>query len=799
MSRQPLFPTLALSALLGAMGVVSPAFAATSTPGSAVYQARSSLVYPAGTRVTIVAIDSSDPLLALYPASTFVGKSGVVYEMSSTNKTLTSFDGGTWWGGPVLLDGDTSPAPFSKIQVTSTTTPTEVIDTTPLLFGFTAVSDAIPGVATTSGSIKVQGIEANADISITGGEYAIDGGAWTSASGTVGPNQTVAVRVTAPAGFGETAAATLTIGGVSGTFTVKTLTTPGDYSPDAFSLAGVTDVAPGTVVESPTTVTVTGITASTPISISGGEYSINGGAWTASRGTVALAGQVKVRLTAPSTYGTTGKATLTIGDVSADFSVGTRSFTPVTTVTQVFTNAGTSATVTDGIIQVLSTPTTPLQLSGTALTNAVVSIPPAVPVPVVFGTNTVDLVGQTSGTALQIVNIGGNPGLVTISGSTSLTAAGSGTVIPVVGGSGGYATVQTTTTNTSLVTGPSVTAGGGQVLAVSGGGSVLYNNVLTGRSSRASGALPTSFSVFPGEAVLADEAGAAAQVRLGSFAQDGSQAGDYIVNVPNAASTLNVPLVTGASQRFGNDWVALVGQAIAGQLGLGTYVSLTQDASSGVLTLTTGNGVYRFLPVGSLALAATALNGGSRAVSVGAIAANLTAILDNSLSFAVAPATAYADLKTALKSISSGATLEVLGDGVIKAGLLGTDYIAQPASAAVQGAVTAGVCPGFDTVGNQLALCDATGKRQVLYAAFADTDTLRSTFAAILPGLTVGNTGADGLYSTTFSGATYTLTPDFTLTTPPANQAGNLWWSDPATGKIYVRYPSGTAQGFGLR
>ncbi len=201
--------------------------------------------------------------------------------------------------------------------------------------------------------------------------------------------------------------------------------------------------------------------------------------------------------------------------------------------------------------------------------------------------------------------------------------------------------------------------------------------------------------------------------------------------------------------------------------------------------------------MGSLALADAALGTAVRAVSVADIAANLTAILDSSLSFAVAPATAYADLETALKAISNAASLEILGDGVILAKLSGTDYVAQPASQATQG--SSSNCPGFVTENNQLALCDATGKRQILNAAFADADTVRDTFRSALsqPSLSVTNTGNSGSYKANVGGASYTLSPSITLATPPTSQAGKLWWQD--QDKFFIRYPSGQAQGFGVR
>jgi len=576
-----------------------------------------------------------------------------------------------------------------------------------------------------------------------------------------------------------------------------TITPPSDTTPDAFSFAATTGTAPGAVVESGTIV-VQGITATAPIAVSGGEYSINGGAWTAAAGTAVLGNQVKVRLTAPAGYGATGSATLTIGDVSASFSVTTRSFTPVAAVTEVFSNAGTVASVVDGVVRIAAAPSAPLQLAAGAVQNAVVAFDTAAPVPVLSGAATLNYTRGGSDTALQIRTVAGSPALTPISGSVDIQAPAAGSTIPVTGDSGGSATLVTGSADTQVTAGRD--ASRNLVVAVTTG-PVTYSSTAarSSPSTRSTRSLPTSFAVYPGEAVLADDSGAAGQVRLGSFAQDGSQAGDYLANLPHAASTLNVPRVAGASERFGAAWATLVGQAIAAKLGLGTYQSLAQDATSGVMTLVTSTGTYRFLPVGTLALADAALNGGSRAVSVADIAANLTAILDGSLSFAVAPATAYADLETALKSISAAATLEVLGDGVLKASLSGTDYIAQPASQATDGS-TAG-CPGFVTENNQLALCDASGRRQVLNAAFADTDTLRGTFRASLnlPDLAVTNAGANGAYAALVGGTPYTLSPDITLTTPPASQAGNLWWQDAASGKIYIRYPNGSAQGFGLQ
>ncbi len=95
-----------------------------------------------------------------------------------------------------------------------------------------------------------------------------------------------------------------------------------DTTPDAFSFAARSNVALGVPVES-TAVAISGINASAAISVTGGEYSIDNAAYTAANGVLSNGQRVSVRLTSGSTPGTTTTATLTIGGVSAVFSVTT--------------------------------------------------------------------------------------------------------------------------------------------------------------------------------------------------------------------------------------------------------------------------------------------------------------------------------------------------------------------------------------------------------------------------------------------------------------------------------------------
>jgi SPRY domain len=97
-----------------------------------------------------------------------------------------------------------------------------VSDTTPDPFSFTDVAGAALSTLYTSNTLIITGINAPSPISISGGTYILNNGAPTSASGTVVANDKVTVQVTSAAGNSASANATLTIGGVSDTFTVTT-------------------------------------------------------------------------------------------------------------------------------------------------------------------------------------------------------------------------------------------------------------------------------------------------------------------------------------------------------------------------------------------------------------------------------------------------------------------------------------------------------------------------------------------------------------------------------------------------
>jgi DNA-binding beta-propeller fold protein YncE len=74
-----------------------------------------------------------------------------------------------------------------------------------------------------SDSLIITGINVPAPISVTGGQYRINSGPWTATAGFISSGATVRVRTTSSPDYETARNVTLTIGGVSDTFTVTTL------------------------------------------------------------------------------------------------------------------------------------------------------------------------------------------------------------------------------------------------------------------------------------------------------------------------------------------------------------------------------------------------------------------------------------------------------------------------------------------------------------------------------------------------------------------------------------------------
>lgn len=197
-------------------------------------------------------------------------------------------------------------------------------DTTPDQFTFTDVTNVALSSPQTSNSITISGINATTSVSVSGGTYSKNGGAFTSAAGTAVNGDTFRVNHTSSSSFLTDTNTTLTVGGVSDTFTSTTAAQ--DTTPDNFvNFTSQTGVSTSSLCTS-NIQTITGITGNVSVSVSGDgspEISVAGGAFSSSATTISNGQTIQVRLTSSASTSTTHTATVTIGTVARTFSATT--------------------------------------------------------------------------------------------------------------------------------------------------------------------------------------------------------------------------------------------------------------------------------------------------------------------------------------------------------------------------------------------------------------------------------------------------------------------------------------------
>jgi len=173
-----------------------------------------------------------DKNAATDPITTVSDTDPAVFDISDAVQSLITNSGNQIILSPTLFDGDGGFRFFAKSTGTDGTRPEVAIsysvgtvdDTDPDQITFTDQAGVALSTVTTSNAIAIAGIDAAAPISIVGGEYSINGGAFTSASGTITVGQTVAVRGTSSASNSTDVDVVLTIGTITDTFTITTAT-----------------------------------------------------------------------------------------------------------------------------------------------------------------------------------------------------------------------------------------------------------------------------------------------------------------------------------------------------------------------------------------------------------------------------------------------------------------------------------------------------------------------------------------------------------------------------------------------
>lgn len=570
----------------------------------------------------------------------------------------------------------------------------------------------------------------------------------------------------------------------------------------------ISGAQPATDVESEEII-VTGLTAPTAISIVGGSYSVNGGGYTQASGLVINGARVKVKLTSSSSYNTAVSATLTIGKSSGKFTVTTVKKTVITAPTDLLTSTPTNVTVTNGALVV--TGTTTLNLKPSASTDIQVVIPQNISTTINSGNNSYIITPSTTNTTFTTQNV--------TSGST---------IVPGLSLTTGIANVQLTQSTSGSQTIPLYTPGSGGVINVPSGSGLINFNIGVVSSGQqglfGSGNLPSlgipstittpltvtglslapgadkanSFAaggvtVYGGETLDLTNQGQIKQIRIGSLNGDQGQAGDPLT-LANVDSNVAVPKLTGNLPRLGTTLVDLAKGALDAQFGASG--TATYDATSGILTYVVNGKTYRFIPVGSplLQAATAAASNLFTATNAANTASGTFALVNRGVQLTLSSTLGYfTDFDKALKAIDPTAKFTLKSSGFLKISIGGSTAYVSPSSATTTVSSTAPTI-GVDSSG-KFTFQDSAGGVQTLYPVFADLSVLDQTLKSIDPKASTSYSG-NGTTSVTLTNAPFTFKPDYLLAPLPSSHSNDLWWVD--GGKIFIRYPDSTAQGFSL-
>jgi hypothetical protein len=95
-------------------------------------------------------------------------------------------------------------------------------DNTPDAFTFAHIADADPSTVYASDSQIITGMDSGTAILVTGGEYRVNGGSWTSSSGTINPGDPLELRATSSSESEGVVTVTVTVGTISVDWTITT-------------------------------------------------------------------------------------------------------------------------------------------------------------------------------------------------------------------------------------------------------------------------------------------------------------------------------------------------------------------------------------------------------------------------------------------------------------------------------------------------------------------------------------------------------------------------------------------------
>jgi hypothetical protein len=267
-------------------------------------------------------------------AATTVSITGGLY--SKNGGTFTSADGTVVAGDTLAVRVTSSLQNTATVQTTlnvggvrasyAVTTLAIVVDTVPDDFVWITTTNAVPSASYESNIITISGINSPASVTISNGTWAKNGGSYSSSSGTVVNGDTVRLKTTAATTYATSKIVSINIGTVLRSWTITTQDATADTIPDAFAFTDVGNADVATTYQSEV-LTISGLNAPAPISITNGSYRINGGSYTSTAGSIQNGDTVQLKVTSDNSYQTAKNVVLTIGGVSDTWTVTTKAAT----------------------------------------------------------------------------------------------------------------------------------------------------------------------------------------------------------------------------------------------------------------------------------------------------------------------------------------------------------------------------------------------------------------------------------------------------------------------------------------
>lgn len=198
----------------------------------------------------------------------------------------------------------------------------------PDAFVFAHIDTQLKSTLVSSQSVTIEGMDKAVPFQVSGEgnpQASVDGGAWSS-TGSIAAGQSIAVRLTTSPDAETTFTAHVRIGTTSVPFRART----GNDRPQAYAYETVENAAPNAVVSS-NVVTLRGMTIPAAVTVSGEgspQFSIAGGPWV-TMGKIEANQTLRLRLTSTSDEaGFSRVATVSVGGVTASWTVRTRDLTP---------------------------------------------------------------------------------------------------------------------------------------------------------------------------------------------------------------------------------------------------------------------------------------------------------------------------------------------------------------------------------------------------------------------------------------------------------------------------------------